>query len=302
MMINVVCACDANFVPHMATMLLSLVENNRRHSIRIFVLCDDALPSHEMLATMLHGHPAEFSLVPVGEALPQALFVSNHISRAAYARLLMGEVLPPEIDRVLYLDCDLIIRGDLDDLWNTNLSDKTIGAVRETDEYYWRSRLGLPPGAPYFNSGVMLVDLRRWRKMEIGRRSLDFVREHPERLQYWDQCALNLMLHDDWMPLESKWNFQSMAVGVVDHGIIRFRQVPRRIRDMVRVVHFTTGSKPWHYMNYHPFKGEYLEYRRRTPWPLEPFQDRYPHNIIRRFLHRYLPPLLPLYLEVRKII
>jgi lipopolysaccharide biosynthesis glycosyltransferase len=299
---NIVCACDANYVPHMATMLLSLVENNRQHEIRVFVLCDGALPKEEKLAAMLRRYGAELSLIPVDEALLRSLYVSLHVSKAAYARLLMGEVLPPEIDRILYLDCDLIIRGDLGELWDADLKDKTVGAVRDVSDYSWHAKLGLPPGAPYFNSGVLLTDLARWRKLGIGRQCLDFVRHHPERLTWWDQCALNLMLHEDWLPLDPRWNFQSMEIGSVDYGLIRFKQLSKPLLNEIRIVHFTTELKPWHYMNDHPLKREYLEYRRRTPWPRVTYQDRYPHNIMRRFLHRHIPPLLPVYMAARKII
>ncbi len=299
---NIVCACDLNYIPHMAAMLLSLVENNERHGIRIFVLYDGAFPEQDKLAVMLRGHRAEVSFISVEESLLESLFVNYHISRATYARLLIGELLPPEIDRVIYLDCDLIVRGDLGDLWHTDLGGKTVAAVGEITEYLWHSRLGLPPGAPYFNGGVMLVDLRRWRELDIGRCSLGFVREHPDRLQWWDQCALNLILHDDWKPLDPIWNLQSMELCVIDHGIYRFGRMSSRVRDAIRVVHFSSDSKPWHYMNNHPLKKEYLQYRRRTPWPLETFPDRYPHNMIRRFLHRHVPALLPLYLAARRII
>ncbi len=299
---NIVCACDAGYIPHLATMLLSLVENNERHRIRVFVLCDGVLPGREKLAALLRGHRAQLSFISIEAGLLQSLFVNAHIGKTTYARLLIGELLPPEIDRLLYLDCDLIVRGDLGGLWNTDLAGKSIGAVPEITRYSWHSRLGLPPDSPYFNGGVMLVDLRRWREMDIGRRALGFAREHPDRLQWWDQCALNLILHDDWLPLDPIWNFQSMEVGVIDHGMIRFRRLSPSIRAAIRVVHFTTGSKPWHYMNCHPLKGEYLEYRHRTPWPLDTFEDRYPDNMIRRFLHRHLPALLPLYRAARKII
>jgi lipopolysaccharide biosynthesis glycosyltransferase len=214
----------------------------------------------------------------------------------------MGELLPPEIRRVLYLDCDVIVRGDLSELWNVNLSGKTVAAVREVTDYTWHSRLGLPAGAPYFNNGVMLIDLDRWRKLNIGRRSLDFAREHPDRVQWWDQCALNLNLYDDWIPLDAKWNFQTMEVAFWDHGMMRFKRIDSRTRDAITITHFTTESKPWQYLNYHPLKGEYVSYRNRTPWPLENFEDRYPHNMMRLFLHRYLPPLLPIYLAARKIV
>lgn len=211
------------------------------------------------------------------------------MSRVTFARLLIGRFLPPDIDRVLYFDSDLIVRGDLKELWDHDLAGKTIGAIRDVVPYPNNSVLGLPPGAPYFNAGVMLIDLLRWRELEIGQRALDFACQHPDRILHWDQCALNLILCGDWVMLDPKWNFQTKEVGGRRNGYMHFKKMRSHVRDAVRIVHFTGLSKPWHYENYHPIKEEYLKYRRCTPWPLDRFEDRYPWNIMRRFLHRPRP-------------
>jgi len=299
--VDIVCACDANFIAHMSTMLLSLAEHNRRHTIRVFILHDGPLPDCHKLVAMPQLHPMELRFISVEGMLPNVV-VSHHVSAASYARMLVAQVLPLDIVRILYLDCDVIVRGDLGELWDTDLCGKTVGAIRDVGGYNRHSVLGLPQGAPYFNAGVLMIDLRRWRTRDIGRRSLLFVQTHPERLQWWDQCALNLMLHDDWRPLDPIWNFQSFEIGSLDYqDLVRFKPLPRPVRNRIRVVHFTGHSKPWHYMNGHPLKGEYLAYRRRTPWPLYRFEDRGRHNIVRRFLHRRLPRLLPLYMAARRV-
>jgi lipopolysaccharide biosynthesis glycosyltransferase len=104
---NIVCACDANFIAHLATMLLSFVENNARHKLGSLFFAT-ARPGREKLAAMFNRHRVDLSLISIEENFLQGLFVSYHVARVAYARLLMGELLPPEIDRVIYLDCDLI--------------------------------------------------------------------------------------------------------------------------------------------------------------------------------------------------
>lgn len=305
---NIVCSSDANFVKHMATMLVSLVENNARHNIRIFILYIGELDGISKIETLLARH-ANVSLMSVDESLVPNRANHRGNNRTPWLRLLMGEVLPPEVDRVLYLDCDTIVRGDLADLWNTDLRGRTLGAVPDVvpDSIHnvhaeWLSELGFPPDAPYFNSGVLLVDLRRWRELGIGQRSLDFAFQHIDQCRRRDQDALNVIAQGDWLSLDPKWNFQSGEVCETYDEVIRFKRISWRMRDTIKVVHFTSHSKPWHYLNYHPMKREYLRYRQRTPWPLEHFDDRFPHFIIYRFLHQYVPSLLPVYLAARKIL
>lgn len=308
---DVFCVSDRGYVQHLATMLLSLVENNERHGVRIFVVSVGNSENVERVRAMLAGR-AVVSIISVdADKLPEV--TSDHqryVTGAAYARLMMGDLLPAALDRVLYLDCDLIVRGDLGDLWHTNLFGKTIGAVSDAVPPGAREfactrqlRLGLLPEAPYFNSGVMLVALRRWRELGLGQRVFDFIRQHPERCVYGrDQGPLNVVAQNEWLPLDSKWNFQTGDICDSYDDVIRFKRIPRSVRDSIKIVHFTSQSKPWHYLNYHPMKREYLAYRKRTPWPLERFGDRIPHNVIYRLLHRRFPPLLPIYLAVRRIV
>ena len=308
---NIFCVSDSGYVEHLATMLLSLVENNAHYDIRIFIASVGHSESLEKVRVML-GKRGTVSVISI-DAHKLPAVTSKHklyITEASYARLLMGELLPSTLERVLYLDCDLIVRGDLGELWSTDLGGRALGAVedavppgaRET----WRigrQVLGLPPASPYFNSGVMLVDLARWRDFGVGQRTLDFIRQYPERCVYSrDQGPLNVIAQKDWLPLDPKWNFQSGEICDSYDEVIRFKRIHWRKRNAIKIVHFTSHSKPWHYLNYHPMKGEYLAVRQRTPWPLDHFEDRYPHFIVYRFLHRYLPPVLPIYLAARRLI
>jgi len=300
MKMDVIAACDADFAQHLAVMFLSLADTNPRHTFSVFVLWSGSSREKDKLREVLTGTPFEFSFIDVSDAGLSDLVVGGYFTTMTYARLLMGNLLPLEFDRILYLDGDILARGDISELWTADLQGKTLGAVIDLPRYPFNRNLGLPADALYFNAGVLLIDLRRWRERKIGERALTFAREHPDRLRWSDQCALNFVLHDDWTVLDRIWNFQSMDVAHVVNGHLRFDNVdPKRLAN-ARLVHFNGSSKPWHYLNDHPFKGEYLHYRARTPWPFHDFGDRHPRNIARKYLLRYAPMLMAAYGGLRK--
>ncbi len=300
MNIATVAACDPGFAQHLAVMLLSLADANPRHDISVFVLWNGPSDEEDKLHEVLQNTPFESSIVDVGEGALDDLADGVNFTVTTYARLLIDELLPRDLDRVLYLDGDILVRGDIGDLWMTDLRGRTVGAVMDLPRYPFNGKLGLPVEAAYFNAGVLVIDLERWRRLKIGERALALAREHPERLTWADQCALNLVLHDDWTALDRVWNFQSMDVACLVNGHMRFNAVDPGRLAAVRLVHFNGRSKPWHYLNDHPFKPDYLRYRSRTPWPLVQFEDRHPRNIARKYLLRYAPGLLTAYGDLRR--
>ena len=302
MRITIVAACDEGFAQHLAVMLLSLADAHPSHDVSIFVLWNGRAQEKDKLRRVLGSTHFEFTLVDVGDDALRDLAVGANLTVTTYARLLIGDLLPPELERVLYLDGDILVRGDIRELWTTDLRGRTAGAVVDLPRYPFNLKLGLPSDAPYFNAGVLLIDLQRWRQLRVGERSLAFAREHGESLTWSDQCALNLVLHGDWIVLDRVWNFQSLDVARIVNGHMRFGKVDHARLAAARLVHFNGRSKPWHYLNDHPLKSEYLRYRTRTPWPLRRFEDRHPRNIARKYLLRYAPGLLSVYGDFRKCV
>ena len=300
MRIAIVAACDAGFAQHLAVTLLSLADTNPQHDISIFVLWNGRSDEEAKLRRVLESTPFAFSIVDVGGDALDDLACGVHFTATTYARLLIGGLLPGELDRVLYLDGDILVSGDVGELWATDLGGVTVGAVMDLPCYPLNRKLGLPGDAPYFNAGVLLIDLQRWRRLKIGERSLALAREHPDRLTWADQCALNLVLHGDWTALDRVWNFQSLDVARLVNGHVRFNSVDPGRLAAARLVHFNGRSKPWHYLNDHPFKPDYLGYRSRTPWPLQRFEDRHPRNIARKYLLRYAPGVISAYGDLRR--
>lgn len=175
---------------------------------------------------------------------------SVFLSKASVYRLLLGDVLPAEMGRVVYLDADTLVRGSLVELSTVPLDGSVLGAVREAASPWaagplgpdWRT-LGLAPDAPYFNSGVLVIDLDRWRDADVGARCLELLRER--QLRWGDQDALNRVLVGTWTELPRRWNLQTvdadgsgLAWGLWPDDIAAAAADPA-------VVHFTGREKPW---------------------------------------------------------
>ena len=174
----------------------------------------------------------------VPEASLEAFVPGPGNSRMYYARIGMASVLA-DVERVIYLDSDTLVLGDLSQLWETNRNDSIAMVCRDrkvlqlSEDSPWP----LTPteaNLPYFNSGVMLVDLEKWRAEDIEQRSLDLISKPSGPYRWWDQTILNHVLRGKIGFLPQEWNWQS-------------EEVPPMDEPALRVLHYTTGLKPWIY-------------------------------------------------------
>jgi len=173
---------------------------------------------------------------------------SNHTA-LIYARLLIPDLMPAEVEKVLYLDCDLVVRGDLRHLWDTPFRGKALLAARDRIGFAGapsgianHAQLGIPADAPYFNSGVMLIDLRRWRELRTSERVYAHLREHRAIIRMEDQEGLNAVLVGEWGELDFGWNWQ-IPWREFRLGRATAPWVPAT--ELRNIVHFTTSEKPW---------------------------------------------------------
>jgi UDP-D-galactose:(glucosyl)LPS alpha-1,3-D-galactosyltransferase len=113
-----------------------------------------------------------------------------------------------------------------------------------------RKELGMPEGSPYFNSGVMLMNLERWRADRLGERCLDLLAQYPHYFSHPDQDVLNYLARDAWLPLDPAWNVY--AASVLDTiGRLEFGDGGRRRARLLddesgaRILHYAGPLKPW---------------------------------------------------------
>jgi lipopolysaccharide biosynthesis glycosyltransferase len=257
---NVVCASDERFLPHTATMLCSLLETNK---VGCVYYLHNGIAEQELLKLreFVHAYGSEFEAYSVNSALLPSLKVDGHASIANYYRLLIPDLLPDDIDKVLYLDSDLLVCESLEGLWATDIDDYAIAAVA-TPYSMGYLHIGTSYESKYFNSGVMLMNLAKWRQEQIHRKVIDFIHGNPERIRFWDQDGLNVVLADSWLEVDPRWN--------VTHDLFIEEYKKSKYANVLAhpaIVHFSGKSqKPWQPSSKHPYKAAYESYRRKTPW------------------------------------
>jgi lipopolysaccharide biosynthesis glycosyltransferase len=257
----VVLACDDAYGMPLATTLRSLVDANKPSwPIECYVLSDRISDKTRgrVVASLPEG-AAVIHWIPVELDDFADYSTAAHISRITYARLLLPRLMPGHVRTLLYLDTDLLIFDDLRSLCAKSMELRPLAAAEDgfMDRAIKQNRAGyerLPRVGRYFNAGVLLVDLERWREDRIPEKAAAYLAAHPDS-PYSDQDALNVACDNQWAALDVRWNFQ-------EH---RFESIAGRIeRERIAIVHFVTNEKPWIANVLSPNVGLYDKHRSRT--------------------------------------
>lgn len=266
--IRIVAAIDDGYEQHLGVMLCSLFRNHKEDGRCEVYILDGGISAEgkEKVLDLAAMYNAEVHFFVVSPDDFSDFMVSHHISSATYYRLAIANLLPRSIDKVIYLDADLVVLGDIAELWRTPVDEYALAAVRNPG-FRGHARLSIPHHCPYFNAGVLLLNLAAWRQKRVGPGVMTFLRDNPDRARQWDQDGLNACLYDQWLMLHPKWNVQTV---LLQHNALCNAEFdPEELADALgnpAIVHFTGSSKPWQYMNRHPLKDLYYDYLRLTPW------------------------------------
>ena len=194
--INIVFACDSNYAQHATVAMMSILKNTVDPTRIVFYLLDDQidLSVKRKMQTSIEQAHAAIHFCEVAADQFASFFVSGQLSRAAYFRLEMGHLLPSTVERVIYLDCDLLVLDDIAALWNHDMGGHPLAAVMDlgimASSKDWRGkqeRLGFSKRDRYFNSGVLMVDLAAWRAHDYGRQAEQLAAKNAYR--HHDQDA-----------------------------------------------------------------------------------------------------------------
>ncbi len=287
---NIVCATDDNFVQHCCIMLVSLLCNNKDVDIYILTegLTDENRRIIEEEVSAKSGH-VHFCIVDSSliENMPLSKAEGlNHISRATYYRLLIADILPQEVNRVLYLDCDIVVNDSLEDFWNIDMTNKAIAAVLQIGAGYECERLGYPIEDGYFNAGVTLMNLDYCRTHNVTGEMLAYVEQNYDRLRYNDQDVLNGVLHDRCVHMLPQWNMTSACYvyelnkrgdkrngKVINDYIEEKKNIYERSMNPC-IVHYVSRPKPWCDNCVHPLYHLYYDYAKFTLY----YRDKTPQK------------------------
>lgn len=262
--------CDDKFAMACGTCMLSILKNNSSKPIEFFILCDAVSnEAKHRIRTIATDYNSSLTLIDISEESFSTLKVSNIFPRAIYFRFLLPKLILNE-SKILYLDCDTIVRDSLDELWHSNLDNIACGMVQDqkADDIRHYNRLDLPIDSQYFNSGVILFNLSFWRKYDLAAKCVKFIAENPNKCLYPDQDAINVILHGRIHCLSFKYNFQSgLLLPKSDIFLCKSNWTDiDESKENPIIVHFTEPHKPWYKDCPHIYASEWVRYLRNTPW------------------------------------
>jgi lipopolysaccharide biosynthesis glycosyltransferase len=286
--IVLVCAADDRYAMPLAVMARSALENIRSdRKVNLFIV--DAgikeVNKRKVLKSLDSGR-CEVVFLPKPELLikdieaahnycvMEEIQAKTHLSMAAYYRLLIAELLPEYIERAIYLDCDLVVKGNLEDLWNIDFEDNYILGVPDMWIHSVSARngllnyreLGIEPNTKYFNSGVMVINVRKWRTEEVFDRMVNYFKENKRYIRFHDQDILNAVFAGNWGELDPRWN---VTPGIYEYSSWKESPYSEDLYTQLfhnpYIIHFAAAEKPW---NSHDalLKEHFFHYVDTTAW------------------------------------
>ena len=312
MIFHITCSTDDNYLQHCVAMLCSLFENNKGMKMTVHLLIDNlSQESKDVISSLSerYGNKAIFytidsKLLDDIQLNDMQLNGKRMYSIATYYRMFLPSLLPKDIDRILYLDCDIIVLQNVSVLFNLNMDGFGVAAVEDASPYdsYHRFKMGLGLQHTAFCAGMMMVNLDYWRKHDSQKKLLEYSTRKWDNVYMQDQDALNYVFRDAWLHLPYKWAKTPLSIAPIDKS-----QKWYDIKEYVFapcIYHYSAHLKPWidvwypdrkYYWNYLNISGFSNAQKTHATWTLRITIWK---AIIRFYINRYIRPFVPDSLEL----
>ena len=237
---NIVIAVDDNYIEHAKTMLFSLAVNNAER-MDVFLLYSSVSPENldNFRRFVTNKCRGKLTPIPVPASIFEGVPVGKWLSAETYYRLLTPELLPEPLDRALWLDADIIVKGDISEFYHQSF-DGCLAVACPEESMKNHRRLGLSDTHRYFNAGVILFDLPAMRKAISVSDIFDCVAVHGDHLDCMDQDVLNVLLMDRVKYADAEvYNNGAFGFSVLNDSKMR------SLKEKARIIHYWGSVKPW---------------------------------------------------------
>ncbi len=280
--INVAITIDRNYTQAAGVMLNSLLVNTAS-DVHVYLLHSNLEQQQIALFDALiaqHDHAAiDYHQLESKEI--ERFPAAGHLKSVAYGYFLLPELLPETEEKILYLDPDVIVLSDVQELWNVDVENVLLAAVPVISPPCDKI---LSAGDDFFNSGVILINLKMWRECGLMNKALKAASDLADHIRGADQDVINVVSRNHWKKLPLRWNKRPNFYLKKDNAIYSADEIEEAGQN-TGIIHFTGPVKPWHYACFHPEQKQYLNYKKNTPWESVPLDGK---NII-SFFSRMLP-------------
>ncbi|RNI25604.1 glycosyltransferase family 8 protein [Rufibacter latericius] len=262
--ISIVVVSDDHYVILLAALIKSIEVNHKTKEPLEFYVVEDNVKEKTKKKLEASVNPAITTLhwINMADAVPSGIELPLDKSSwplNIYMRLFISYFLPKKVEKVIYLDVDMIVQKDISLLWNLDIKDKIIAAVTDsrikTIDCRWGGvanykELNLEGSAKYFNTGLLMVDIKKWKAANITSKVLECIKVNKDFANFPDQYGLNVLLADHWQELDGLWNY--FAEG--DHAD-------------PNIIHFMSTKPIYKSYNYNQsYQDLFFHYLSQTPW------------------------------------
>lgn len=271
---------DDNYAKYLGISMLSLFEHNTAfEEIVVFVLdCGISDENRERLSSIASAWRRQIRFINMTDAIGSLnLNLGAHkIAIASYARLFLASILPESCDRVLYIDCDTLIKDSLAELWATEFDNALIAGAQDTVDSYFLNVIGLPKGTKYVNAGILLINLKAWRDENIQSHFMDMISKFGGNVPHHDQGTINAVCGERRVIVPIRYNLTSNIYSFTAATIQKIyfldeyytqHELDAAMQNPA-IVHFTTGllGRPWEEASTHPEQKAFWDTVAKTPW------------------------------------
>ena len=265
---NILISSNDNYVMPLTVLLQSLFDNHREPMVFWFLWSDLKEENRTFFSDYIHANGSEVHWLHVDEEAFRGLPTKKYISTETYYRLLAAELLPQDLDRILWLDADMVVNGSLQALYETDLEGYTVaacphGTVMKATMMENCRNIGIVHPEQYFNAGVMLCSLSAWRSLDIPDR-INGILSKEHRFMFPGQDLTNLIFNGTVKT--ENWKFWNCMT----HSILS-EDLPE-LKETARIIHFAGFAKPWQFYDL-PFADVWKAYYDRTPFAGKPLKQ-----------------------------
>ncbi len=257
--IHIALALDKTYVVHVFALLTSIFFNNKKNYFFFHVIATGVSDiEKEKIIEYITKNKAEVIFYSIDEdELRKRFFIHSHYSVATYYRLFFPSLINAAISKLLYIDCDTVVIGDLKQLYSIDIGNAPLAAASDPILLV-REELGIYKTEDYFNAGVMLIHLQNWRNQRVTENAMKFLANNPDKTALLlEQDALNATLISKWYRIDRKYNFTWLA---------EYLQIPtKELLKEVVIVHYITENKPWRSLTRNKFRYLYHYYLKKSP-------------------------------------
>ena len=279
---NIVYASDNNFAEILGISMISLFENNKDCEEIVVYILDDGIDEDNK--SKLNAIAEQYGRILVLNRIPNLhelagveIHTNARWSLSTFSRLFLEKILPEDVHKALYLDCDMLINDSLTEMYNTELGEYYCGGVRDCISDNHKANIELNPSDNYINAGMMLIDLDNWRKNSACKSFVGFINKYGGNTPYVDQGVINGTISNKIKILDFRYNCYTAAFDFSYKELLKYRkpsefysetEVVEAVKNPA-IVHFTTSFlslRPWVEGCKHPYVGEWLRYKAMSPW------------------------------------